>query len=142
MNLYRNESSNAKYDAQRNLSGRTHYVDDDTLRYHHSRVLSSHVVDNGLLFAITESRSLDMHNTRRGYRYVIFDVFGTSIDRKNLDECYTTSKAATKAMWEALNTIDAKAHTLKAIDDQARYHAQDMDRLRADVHKVETRKAA
>ena len=142
MNLYRNESSNAKYDAQRNLSGRTHYVDDDTLRYHHSRVLSSHVVDNGLLFAITESCALDMNNTKRGYRYVIFDVFGTSIERTNLEESFTTSRAACKAMWAALNQIDAKAHTLKAIDDQGRRYAQELDEMRAKVRKLETAKVS
>ena len=139
MNLYRNESSNAKYNAQRNLSGRTHYVDDDTLRFHHSRVLSSYITDGGLLFALIE---IDMNNTKRGYRYAIFDVFGTVIDRKNLDDSWATSKAATKAMWEALNAIDAKAHTLKAIEEQARQHAREMDRLRADLAKIETRKAA
>lgn len=32
-NLYRNEASDPRDNAQRNLSGRTHYVDDDTLRW-------------------------------------------------------------------------------------------------------------
>lgn len=41
MNLYRNESSDAKTNAQRNLCGRTHYVDEDTLRWHKSRVLDA-----------------------------------------------------------------------------------------------------
>ena len=142
MNLYRDESSNAKWNAQRNLSGRTHYVDDDTLRFHKSRVISSYVTDNGLLFAIVTSDALDMNNTRRGFRYVIFDVFGTSIERTNIEESFTTSRAACKAMWAALNAMDAKAHTLKAIDGQAKRHAQEMDYLRDKVNKLETRKAA
>ncbi len=37
MNLYRSESNNPKWNAQSNLSGRTHYVDEDTLRWHKSR---------------------------------------------------------------------------------------------------------
>lgn len=32
--LYREQGNNPKYHAQRNLQGRTHYVDDDTLRFH------------------------------------------------------------------------------------------------------------
>ena len=132
--MYRNESSTAKWDAQRNLSGRTHYVDDDTLRFHKSRILSSRVVSNGLLYALVESVALDMNNTRRGYRYVIFNVFGTVVGtRPNLEHAYTTSRAATKAMWAELNTMDAKALTIKAIEDAKRYHVQEMDALAVEV---------
>jgi hypothetical protein len=60
-----------------NLCGRTHYVDQDTLRWHKSKIISSHVVDGGLLFAIVTSDALDMQNTKRGFRYVIFDVAHT-----------------------------------------------------------------
>jgi hypothetical protein len=115
-NLYRNESSYPKNNAQANLCGRTHYVDDGTLKFHHSRVLSSHVVDHGLLFAIVTSDALDMDNTKRGYRYVIFDIFGNVVGRTLLEDAYSTSRAATKAMWTMLNNIDAKAHTLNATE--------------------------
>jgi hypothetical protein len=138
MQFYRNESSNPKWNAQRNLQGRTHYVDDDTLRYHKSRILSARHTDSGLLFAIVTSDAIDYQNTKRGFRYVIFDVFGTVLDRPTLDETYTSSERATKAMWEQLNAIDAKAHTLAAIEKQRRQHGEEMDRLAADVAKVET----
>ncbi|KAH2035914.1 hypothetical protein KXW51_006159, partial [Aspergillus fumigatus] len=75
--LFRTESHDPKTNAQRNLCGRTHYVDDDNLRFHKSRVISARVVDNGLLFAIVTSDALDFENRKRGFRYVIFDVFGT-----------------------------------------------------------------
>lgn len=119
MKLYRNESGDAKTNAQRNLMGRTHYVDDETLRWHKSRVMSARVVDNGLLFAIVTSDARDMDNTQRGFRYVIFDIFGTVIERNpsNIDaEWFRTSDKASKAMWAALNGIDAKALTLAAIE--------------------------
>ena len=128
MNLYRDESSTPKWNAQRNLSGRTHYVDDDTLRFHKSRVLSTHVTDNGLLFSLVESIALDMHNTQRGFRFVIFNVFGDSIERASLDEAFKTRKAATKAMWQALEKIDAKAVTLAAIDRQEEFHKWEMQK--------------
>ena len=66
--LYKRESSDPKRDAQRNLCSRTHYVDDDTMRYFRSRVLSAHAVDNGLLYAIVESASGDLTPRTRIYR--------------------------------------------------------------------------
>lgn len=137
MNLYRTESSNAKWNAQRNLSGRTHYVDDDTLRYHKSRILGTWMTDNGLLFALVESCSLDMNNTKRGFRPVIFDIFGTVInDRAKLEDCFTTRKAAEHAMWVELSKIDAKAHTLKAIDEQEYSHKQECQNMRVKVREL------
>jgi len=143
-NLYRNESSNPKWNAQRNLSGRTHYVDDDTLRFHHSRVLSARHTDNGLLFAIVTSDALDMHNTKRGYRYVIFDIFGNTLERPKLEDSYRTSKQATDAMWSALNKIDAKTVTMEAIDRAEKYHHDEMESLRHIVRQTrdESDKAA
>ena len=133
MNLYRNESSDPKRNAQRNLSGRTHYVDDDTLRFHYGRVLSARHTDGGLLFAIVESVALDLHNTKRVYRYVIFNVFGDTIGRVDLEHCWKSSEAATKAMWAALNAIDARAVTLEAIARHELAYAAEMKRLREDV---------
>ena len=132
-NLYRNESSDPKWSAQRNLMGRTHYVDDETLRWHKSRVLSSRSVANGLLFAIVTSDQLDMRNTKRGFRYVIFDLFGTVVSRVDLEHAFTSSKKATKAMWTALNEIDAVNLTLEAIDNAERHFASDMAELRIRV---------
>ena len=138
-NLYRNENSNPKWNAQRNLMGRTHYVDDDTLRFHKSRVISTMTSGNGLLFVLITSDALDMNNTKRGFRYVIFDMFGTVVGRVSLEEAYRTSSQATKAMWAYLNTLDAVGLTLSAIDRAEHYHKQEMDELRA---KIQERKAA
>jgi len=136
MNLYRDESSYPLPNAQRNLMGRTHYVDPDTLRFHKSRVLSSHVVDQGLLFAIVESCALDWENRKRGFRYCIWDVFGNSIERPTLDETFTSRKAATKAMWKALNELDAIGITLGAISRAEHNHAQEMAQMRAELAKI------
>lgn len=144
MQLYRDESSNPTWNAQRNLGGRTHYVEDDTLRFHKSRVLETHCTDNGLLFAIVTSDALDARNMTRGFRYVIFDVFGTVLDRPTLEEASRTKKQAVKAMWAHLNDIDAYAHTLKAIDRQEAQHISDMEQMRLKVHQLatENKKAA
>ncbi len=138
-NLYRNESSDARTNAQRNLIGRTHYVDDDTLRWHKSRVLSSRVVDGGLLFAIITSDALDMNNRKRGFRYVVFNIFGEVISRVNLENTFSAPERASKAMWVWLNECDAKAVTLAAIEAQERSFAREMAELRA---VVEAKQAA
>ncbi len=142
MQLYRNEGSNAKVNAQRNLMGRTHYVDDDTLRWHKSRVLTARPVDDGLLFAITTSDALDMNNTRRGFRFVIFDVFGHVVQRPDLEHAAKRHEQAIKWMWDALNNLDAKAITLAAIEQAEKYHAREMEELRQAAAKADTVKAA
>jgi hypothetical protein len=137
MNLYKNESSNPKWNAQRNLTGRTHYVDDDTLRWHKARVLSARATANGLLFAIVESVALDMNNTKRGVRYAIFDIFGDCVGtRVDLEHCWKRSEQAEKAMWVELNAIDAVGITLSAIARTEHHHAQEMERMRAELLKV------
>ena len=132
--LYRNESSDPKYNAQRNLNGRTHYVDDDTLRFHKSRVLETHITDEGLLFALVESYAADPDNHKRLFRPVIFDVFGSVIERLKLDEGFASRKAATKAMWDALNKIDAKQVTLDAIANAEHWHSQEIIELKAKLN--------
>jgi hypothetical protein len=132
-NLYRQEASDPKLNAQRNLMGRTHFVDPDTLRFHKSRVLAFHISDGGLLCAVLHSDALDWENTRRGYRYTVFDLFGTTVASLDLAEAFKTRAAASKAMWAKLNELDAKEITLEAIKRVERYHAQEMAELRLAV---------
>lgn len=101
---YRFESSHAKTNAQRNLWGRSHYADSDTLRYFHSRILSAHHIKDGQLFYIIESCAADMHNTRRVFRGVVFDLAGQIIYRPSLEESFSNSKKAAAAMWAFLNS--------------------------------------
>ncbi len=107
LRLYRDEQSDPKYNAQRNLDGRTHYVDDDTLHYHHSRILTTLVIANGLYFGIVESVALDMHNRSRGYRHVIFNLFGTVVTRSDLEHCAKTSKTAYKALIKQKTALES-----------------------------------
>ncbi|WP_407156325.1 hypothetical protein [Bradyrhizobium sp. STM 3557] len=135
--LFSCKSSDAKANAQRNLQGRTHYVDDDTLRFHKSRVISARHTDGGLLFAIVTSDSLNFENTKRGFRYVIFDIFGCVIDRTTIEDAFRRSEQATKAMWDALNVIDAKAHTLAAIEKRRTRVLEELAALSDKVSKIE-----
>lgn len=126
MKRFTHQSSNPKRNAQKSLEGITHYVDDGTLKFHKSRILSTHILDEGLLFALVESCALDMHNTSRGFRYVIFDVMGTVIGRVTLEEAFKTRRQAEKAMWAYVDTLDAKALTKEAIE---RFERQAMDEV-------------
>ncbi|KAH2262355.1 hypothetical protein KXW02_007669, partial [Aspergillus fumigatus] len=93
-------------------------------------------VDNGLLFAIVTSDALDFENRKRGFRYVIFDVFGTVVSRCDLEHARRTSEQATKDMWDCLNTLDAKAITRAAIERAERNHANEMADLRAKLEEA------
>ena len=119
----------AKYNAQRNLKGLTHYVDDDTLRFHHAKVLSAYHLFDGLLFFLLESCALDMHNTKRGFRAVVFDVFGTIVSRPNRKECCSTSKAALKASEK--EAIDLMAHYKSVLSTEQIQYAEALKGLEA-----------
>jgi len=137
MRRYTKESTNPKSNAQRALSGRTHYVDPDTLTYHKSRILRTFILEDGLIFGLIESVALDPDNRTRGCRSVLFDIFGTVLERNELEDCVKTRKQAEKAMWADLETIDAKALTLEAIarfENRAKYEADDM---RKDLEKIQ-----
>jgi hypothetical protein len=137
MNLFREKSNNPKINAQRNLCGRTHYVDDDTLRYHKSRVLDAGVTNQGLCFWIICSDALDPTGRRRGFRYVIFDVFGGVLALPDLANAFSASWRARKAMWVALNRIDAITETREAIERDRRYHEDALARLAGELERIE-----
>ena len=142
MKLYQDRYNNAKVSAQDQLIGRTHYVDESTLRFHHSRVLDFNIHADGLLCSIVESVSLDMDNTERGFRYVIFDIFGTVQDRVNLDDTFKSKLIARKALAEALKKIDAIAVTLEGIESMERNHASEIKELRNWLINLSPKKAA
>ena len=108
-----------KYVAQKALRGKTHYVDDDTLRFHKSRVLACYSTDHGTVFTIIESCALDMHNSKRGFRFVSFDLAGEVLQRDTLDGCYKTRKQAESAMWDWLNSFDAVDHYKRKLKGMA-----------------------
>ena len=137
--LYRNESSYPKNNAQRNLQGRTHYVDDDTLRGFHSCIISARETDGGLLFAIVTSDAKDFENKSRGFRYVIFDLFGTVVERNPSStdrEYFRTSDQATKAMWKALDAIDAVEVNRKAALSARKSFELELVRVEASIKEV------
>ena len=133
MNLYRSESYDPRYNAERNLSGRTHYVDRDTLKFFHARVVAARVIGEGLLFCITETVALDPQNRKRGYRCVVFDIFGTIVERPDLENTFKSRDAAEKPMWAFINNFNAKKHTKAALITQKKYQAAEYKRDMAEL---------
>lgn len=121
--------SQPKYYAQDQLQGRTHYIDDDTLRYFHARINSAYTTADGLLFCIIESSAADPDNSSRISRGVVFDVFGQTVYRPNIDESFKTGDQARKAMKQFLDGFDAIEHTRKAIGDMAERMYIEADRM-------------
>lgn len=106
---------NPTISAQKNLDGRTHYVDPATLKYHGSRVLSALPVSDGAFFKIIETVSLDYQHTKRGYRAVVFDLFGTTIFCPSLEETHTNREKADKAFYAFFDQFDEIGHYQDAI---------------------------
>ena len=121
--------------AQKNLMGKTHYVDDQTLRYHKSRVLACYApaVYHGTICTIVESCALDIHNTKRGFRFVAFDLGGEVLTRASLEESYKTSKQATDAMWEWLDDLDVVTHYKDKMRDMIRKDSARIDTMKQTI---------
>jgi hypothetical protein len=138
--LYERKSSYPLNNAQLNLAGRTHYIDSNTLKYFHARVLSSHEAHNGLVFAILESCSGDYAHKTRIFRHVIFDIFGAVLDRPEGEESYKSKAPARKAMWRAIERIDAAAVTRAAIESRRKHFEIEMSDLTKRVDAMESGK--
>lgn len=142
MNRYQEKSSYPLPNARQNLSGRTHYVDEDTLRFFKARVLSARPHCDGLIFALIESVSLDWNHTRRGFRFVVFDIFGAVIERPTMEGAFKSRAAASKAFWAWLETFDPITYTLAEIDRQERASIEEYARMRADLAAAPAKVAA
>lgn len=95
--------------AQKALTGRTHYVDDSTLAFFSSRILSAQTWDCGLTFYIIES--LTDSKGKRGYRAVLFDIFGNVInERPNSSELARDKVSAERVYWDNMRDFDIVAY--------------------------------
>lgn len=123
VNPYRDDSSYAVSRAQRALSCRTHYVDDDTMKYFGCRINACGIDFNGLYCWILESVSHP--SMGRVHRFVLFDVFGTVLTERN-EMLRKTRKQAEKDKEAFLGSFDPLAHTEAALRHNV---ARDLKRL-------------
>jgi hypothetical protein len=127
--LYADRYSDPTSAAEDQLGGRTHYADPATRRYFRSRILSAYPVMNGLFFRIVESLSADHNHTRRVFRVCLFDVWGTTVYRPDLDDSFPNRAAAERAFknWEGINPAEYYAVRL---EEKASRCEREADRLR------------
>ena len=129
--LFENKSYNDKINVQSNLAGRTHYFNEDSMKFHKSKILYSTITDGGLLLGVIESYAVDMYNNTRAFRPVIFDVFGDIVnERLSLEEGLKTKDQAKELMREQLDSINAKKVTMKGIKDARKWHDHKLRNLR------------
>jgi len=118
---YECKSCDPKYNAQRNLDGRTHYADDDTLRFFSARILSAREEAEGLLFVLIESVPNLSKACTKTKRAVVFDIFGTVVnDRDGEAAWHKTSDKAKDAARDFVAGFDVIAHTLKELECKAK----------------------
>lgn len=117
--LFTERSSYPLPQAQRNLEGRTRYVDDGTLKYFGSRILTCGMTDDSTILYLIESTKTSADGAGREFRFVIFDVFGTVVQRPSMGEGFRTSDQARRAMWAWLNSFDAQAHYVDVLTRRA-----------------------
>lgn len=126
VNLYRSRYFHHSLDAAQDaLTGRTHYVDTDTLRYFHSRILSAHPIFDGLFYQITESCSLDPDNSRRGFRCVVFDIFGEAVYRPDLESCRASRDPAERDCTKWRDTFDPVSYYRETLAKRAERMGKD-----------------
>lgn len=103
--------------AQRNLEGRTHYVDDKTLASFVAKIHGVHVLEEGLLLGIIESvQKGPSAASGRVYRPVFFDVFGNEVARPSLEDSAPDLKKANAMFWQMADDIDIVESTLEGIE--------------------------
>ena len=122
---YDNHGSSPVTRAQNALSGRTHYVDPATLRYHFSRITSARPISMGAFYLIVESCAADYQNTRRVFRAVCFDIFGKTVYHPDLDASSSSTEAATKAFWALWNDFNEAVYYAEELKSRARRAQQE-----------------
>lgn len=128
ISAYECKSCDPKYNAQRNLEGRTHYADEGTLKFFKARILSARHDANGLLFYIIESTPGISDNPKKTKRAVVFDVFGAVVNERassNGGTWHSTSDQAHKDAMAFIASFDAIAHTTEALKAKAKRMEQE-----------------
>lgn len=125
--LFRQRSGMPLNQAQRNLEGLTHYVDDKSLSAFVAQIHHVYILEEGLLLALIESVQAGPNKeSGRVYRPVLFDVFGNVIHQPTIDDSADSLKKANAQLWQVVDemdgvqiTIDGLKAKIKQLDDQS-----------------------
>lgn len=137
MNLYENNSYNSINNALNELEDRTHYYSASTRKYHGSNVVYATITDKGLLMATVEKYSVDYNHTKKRFRPVIFDIFGSIVnERLDLEGGFTNKDKAVDCMWSQLEKLNAKKITREGIRNHQENIKRDIKNLRAQLKDI------
>jgi hypothetical protein len=117
----------ARADAQSMLIGKTHYVDDNTLRYFGARITSAQQSTFGLFYKITESVKLP--NGSRAFRTVLFDLNGEVVYRPDVDEMHKSSAKAEKAFYSWFESLNPEEYYKNKIQEKINRKLKDISHL-------------
>lgn len=125
--LFKDSHYEPQRNAQANLSGLTHYCDDDTLSYFGARVDVSTASPSGLYFGLVESMKHPASGDKREYRSVWFDVSGHCVRGQ-----FRKDKAtALGDMQAALRDADADPVLVRETIERIRERCEhDIERIR------------
>lgn len=107
---FESKSYDAKRNTQLNLSGRSFWASDETLRYFSCRIASSRIFHDGVfLVTLYSQASGPSSSDGREWNFIVHDMTGSSIHR-GVDTAKKTRKAAENAMWAFMETFCPIAH--------------------------------
>lgn len=126
--LFQERSGFPLNQAQRNLEGKTKYVDDATLRSFVAKIHSVQVLEEGLVLGIVESVQAGPNaDAGRVYRPVFFDVFGNTIYRPSIDDSFNTLKQAQSDFWKQADGIDPVAATIEGLEAKEKAMTEELE---------------
>lgn len=135
--LFQERSGFPLNQAQRNLDGRNHYVDESTLRSFVSKIHNVYVMEDGLILGMVESVQAGPNaDSGRVYRPVFFDVFGGIIHRPSIEESAKTIKKAQAEFWQQAEEIDAVEATLDGLKAKQGQIEQELDGIKKLVREI------
>ena len=110
LSTYDDGGSDPTLRAQNALSGRTHYCEPASLRWHKARINHAQLLSMGAFFLIVESCSTDFENSKRVTRAVCFDIFGKVVYHPDLENSSRSTAAATTAFYAFWNKFNEVAY--------------------------------
>ena len=127
MKKFSDKSYNAKSNAQRNLSGLTHWADDATLKFFSCRISSAYDDASGLILCVKYSQAEGFHGGKT-YGAIVFDVMGNAVHDIKAPTIAKRDKEAHTLFAQCVTHADLITRT--AIESQIRTHTRAIEYLR------------
>ena len=104
-------------------------MEDKTIKAFHSKIISTSVLDSGLIFGLVESIPAGFPEQEAGrvFRPVFFDVFGNELYKPDIENSFKTSKQAQASFWAQAEQIDAIKATLDGAEQKRNLIKKDLD---------------